>query len=82
MEVAIGHESFLMYSTVFQVNFYNDHTKVIFSKPDHSCLLTYINRDRNSYTYKLSSISELGCSPELQHRLKYVLKLLQERADS
>ncbi|XP_060087712.1 serine/threonine-protein kinase PLK3 [Heteronotia binoei] len=66
----------------FQVNFYNDHTKVIFSKPDHSCLLTYINRDRNSYTYKLSSIAELGCSPELQHRLKYILKLLLERADA
>nr|XP_056700024.1 serine/threonine-protein kinase PLK3 [Euleptes europaea] len=66
----------------FQVNFYNDHTKVIFSKPDHSCLLTYINRDRNSYSYKLSSIAELGCSPELQHRLKYILKLLIERADA
>uniref|UniRef100_A0A8C0JFI9 Serine/threonine-protein kinase PLK n=1 Tax=Chelonoidis abingdonii TaxID=106734 RepID=A0A8C0JFI9_CHEAB len=65
-----------------QVNFYNDHTKVILSKPDHSCLLTYVAKDRNSYTYKLSSISELGCSPELQYRLKYVLKLLQERADT
>ncbi|KAF7254298.1 Serine/threonine-protein kinase PLK3 [Varanus komodoensis] len=65
-----------------QVNFYHDHTKVILSKPDQSCLLTYINRDRNSYTYKLSSIAELGCSPELQHRLKYILKLLQQRADA
>ncbi|XP_042318762.1 serine/threonine-protein kinase PLK3 [Sceloporus undulatus] len=65
-----------------QVNFYNDHTKVIFSKPDHSCLLTYINRDRNSYTYKLSSIAEFGCSPELQHRLKYILRLLQQRTDA
>ncbi|XP_065265522.1 serine/threonine-protein kinase PLK3 [Emys orbicularis] len=65
-----------------QVNFYNDHTKVILSKPDHSCLLTYVTKDRNSYTYKLSSIRELGCSPELQYRLKYVLKLLQERADT
>uniref|UniRef100_A0A670XTK3 Serine/threonine-protein kinase PLK n=1 Tax=Pseudonaja textilis TaxID=8673 RepID=A0A670XTK3_PSETE len=65
-----------------QVNFYNDHTKVIFSKPDHSCLLTYINSDRNSYTYKLSSIAELGCSPELQYRLKYILKLLLQRADA
>ncbi|KAH0618669.1 hypothetical protein JD844_018073 [Phrynosoma platyrhinos] len=65
-----------------QVNFYNDHTKVIFSKPDHSCLLTYINRDRNSYTYKLSSIAEFGCSSELQRRLKYILRLLQQRTDA
>ncbi|KAM9008195.1 serine/threonine-protein kinase PLK3 [Ara ararauna] len=65
-----------------QVNFYNDHTKVIISKPDHSCLVTYINRERNSYTYKLCSIQELGCSPELHHRLRYILKLLQERAEA
>uniref|UniRef100_A0A8C9EL13 Serine/threonine-protein kinase PLK n=1 Tax=Pavo cristatus TaxID=9049 RepID=A0A8C9EL13_PAVCR len=65
-----------------QVNFYNDHTKVIISKPDHSCLVTYINRERNSYTYKLCSIQELGCSPELQRCLRYILKLLQEWADA
>nr|XP_025036277.1 serine/threonine-protein kinase PLK3 [Pelodiscus sinensis] len=52
-----------------QVNFYNDHTKLILSKPDPSCLLTYVNKARNSYTYKLSSIAELGCSPELRDRL-------------
>uniref|UniRef100_A0A8C2YA08 Serine/threonine-protein kinase PLK n=1 Tax=Coturnix japonica TaxID=93934 RepID=A0A8C2YA08_COTJA len=65
-----------------QVNFYNDHTKVIISKPDRSCLVTYINRERNSYTYKLCSIQELGCSPELQRCLRYILKLLQEWADA
>uniref|UniRef100_A0A8C8SNV8 Serine/threonine-protein kinase PLK n=1 Tax=Pelusios castaneus TaxID=367368 RepID=A0A8C8SNV8_9SAUR len=63
-----------------QVNFYNDHTKLILSKPDPACLLTYINRERKSYMYKLSTIMELGCAPELQCRLKYVLKLLQEQA--
>lgn len=67
---------------VSQVNFYNDHTKVIISKPDRSCLVTYINRERNSYTYKLCSIQELGCSPELQRCLRYILKLLQEWADA
>lgn len=64
------------------MNFYNDHTKVIISKPDHSCLVTYINRERNSYTYKLCSIQELGCSPELHQRLRYILKLLQEWAEA
>uniref|UniRef100_A0A8B9TT15 Serine/threonine-protein kinase PLK n=1 Tax=Anas platyrhynchos TaxID=8839 RepID=A0A8B9TT15_ANAPL len=72
----------LFSSGTLQVNFYNDHTKVIISKPDHSCLVTYINRERNSYTYKLGSIQEMGCSPELQQRLRYILKLLQERADA
>ncbi|XP_025890741.1 serine/threonine-protein kinase PLK3 isoform X1 [Nothoprocta perdicaria] len=74
---------FMLFSNgTLQVNFCNDHTKVIISKPDHSCLVTYINRERNSYTYKLCSIQELGCSPELQHRLRYILKLLQERAEA
>ncbi|NXJ89272.1 PLK3 kinase, partial [Corythaixoides concolor] len=72
----------LFSSGTLQVNFYNDHTKVIISKPDYSCLVTYINRERNSYTYKLCSIQELGCSPELHHRLRYILKLLQERAEA
>ncbi|XP_052657962.1 serine/threonine-protein kinase PLK3 [Harpia harpyja] len=72
----------LFSSGTLQVNFYNDHTKVIISKPDHSCLVTYINRERNSYTYKLCSIQELGCSPELHRRLRYILKLLQERAEA
>uniref|UniRef100_A0A8C9KTQ9 Serine/threonine-protein kinase PLK3 n=1 Tax=Serinus canaria TaxID=9135 RepID=A0A8C9KTQ9_SERCA len=72
----------LFSSGTLQVNFYNDHTKVIISKPDHSCLVTYINRERNSYTYKLCSIQELGCSPELHHRLRYILKLLQEWAEA
>ncbi|XP_009987703.1 PREDICTED: serine/threonine-protein kinase PLK3, partial [Tauraco erythrolophus] len=72
----------LFSSGTLQVNFYNDHTKVIISKPDYSCLVTYINRERNSYTYKLCSIQELGCSPELHYRLRYILKLLQERAEA
>ncbi|NXW54525.1 PLK3 kinase, partial [Eurystomus gularis] len=72
----------LFSSGTLQVNFYNDHTKVIISKPDQSCLVTYINRERNSYTYKLCSIQELGCSPELHHRLRYILKLLQEWAEA
>ncbi|XP_067423982.1 serine/threonine-protein kinase PLK3 [Emydura macquarii macquarii] len=63
-----------------QVNFYNDHTKVILSQPGPACVLTYINKERGSYIYKLSSIRERGCSPELRCRLTYILKLLQERA--
>ncbi|MEE6495267.1 hypothetical protein FKM82_001996 [Ascaphus truei] len=65
-----------------QVNFYNDHTKLVLSKPQDSYLLTYINRDRNSQTFLLSSLLETGCSLEMFHRLKYTLKLLQQKAES
>ncbi|KAM5148140.1 serine/threonine-protein kinase PLK3 [Mantella aurantiaca] len=65
-----------------QVNFYNDHTKLILSKPHDVYLLTYINRDRNSQTFALGSLVESGCSLDMYHRLKYTLKLLQQKAES
>uniref|UniRef100_A0A8D3CPD1 Serine/threonine-protein kinase PLK3 n=1 Tax=Scophthalmus maximus TaxID=52904 RepID=A0A8D3CPD1_SCOMX len=66
-----------------QVNFYTDHTKIILCKSsDDSYLLTYISRERVSYTYLLSMLNEMGCTPELRHRLRYVVQLLQHHADA
>ncbi|XP_038819889.1 serine/threonine-protein kinase PLK3-like isoform X2 [Salvelinus namaycush] len=65
-----------------QVNFYNDHTKIILCKSSDSYLLTYISRERVSYTYLLSMLSEMGCSAELRHRMRYVVQLLQHHGDS
>lgn len=67
----------------FQVNFYADHTKIILCKSsDDSYLLTYISRERVSYTYLLSMLNEMGCTSELRHRLRYVVQLLQHHADA
>lgn len=67
----------------FQVNFYTDHTKIILCKSsDDSYLLTYISRERVSYTYLLSMLIEMGCTSELRHRLRYVVQLLQHHADA
>ncbi|XP_034038858.1 serine/threonine-protein kinase PLK3 [Thalassophryne amazonica] len=66
-----------------QVNFYTDHTKVILCKSlDNSYLLTYISRERISYTYLLSMLNEMGCTSELRHRLRYVVQLLQHHTDA
>uniref|UniRef100_A0A667WPL6 Serine/threonine-protein kinase PLK3 n=1 Tax=Myripristis murdjan TaxID=586833 RepID=A0A667WPL6_9TELE len=66
-----------------QVNFYTDHTKIILCKSsDGSYLLTYISRERVSYTYLLSMLTEMGCSAELRHRLRYVVQLLQHHTDA
>ncbi|KAM4727865.1 serine/threonine-protein kinase PLK3 [Anableps anableps] len=65
-----------------QVNFYTDHTKLILCKSsDDAYLLTYISRERVSYTYLLSMINEMGCTAELRHRLRYVVQLLQHHTD-
>lgn len=67
----------------FQVNFYTDHTKIILCKSsDSSYLLTYISRERVSYTYLLSMLNEMGCTAELRHRLRYVVQLLQHHTDA
>ncbi|XP_028832615.1 serine/threonine-protein kinase PLK3 [Denticeps clupeoides] len=65
-----------------QVNFYTDHTKIILSKSDSSYMLTYINRERMSYTYALNVLGERGCSPELRQRLRYVVQLLQHHTNA
>ncbi|CAG5896726.1 unnamed protein product [Menidia menidia] len=66
-----------------QVNFYTDHTKIILCKSsDDSYLLTYISRERVSYTYLLSMLNEMGCTSELRHRLRYVVQLLQHNKDA
>ncbi|XP_078417072.1 serine/threonine-protein kinase PLK3 [Cetorhinus maximus] len=82
--VKTDHSLLMLFSNgTLQVNFYHDHTKLILCKADRSYLLTYINKDRFAYTYKLSTIMELGCSQELYNRLTYTLKLLQQqKADS
>uniref|UniRef100_A0A8C7UWE9 Serine/threonine-protein kinase PLK n=1 Tax=Oncorhynchus mykiss TaxID=8022 RepID=A0A8C7UWE9_ONCMY len=65
-----------------QVNFYTDHTKIILCKSSDSYLLTYISRERVSYTYLLSMLSEMGCSAELRHRMRYVVQLCSFRESS
>ncbi|KAM4640763.1 serine/threonine-protein kinase PLK3 [Discoglossus pictus] len=81
--VKTEHALLMLFSNgTLQVNFYNDHTKLILSKPHDLYLLTYINKDRNSQTFLLRSLVESGCSSDMFHRLRYTLRLLQQQADS
>ncbi|XP_078253257.1 serine/threonine-protein kinase PLK2b [Rhinoraja longicauda] len=63
----------------FQVNFYHDHTKIIICNHDEEYLLTYINEDRVSATFKLSTLLMAGCSQELRTRMEYALNMVQQR---
>uniref|UniRef100_A0A4W3ICE8 Serine/threonine-protein kinase PLK3 n=1 Tax=Callorhinchus milii TaxID=7868 RepID=A0A4W3ICE8_CALMI len=75
--IKTDHSLLMLFNNgTLQVNFYQDHTKLILCKPEHSHLLTYINKDRVACTFKLDTIAEIGCSQELYHRLNYTLKLL------
>ncbi|KAG7332635.1 hypothetical protein KOW79_004469 [Hemibagrus wyckioides] len=63
----------------FQVNFYHDHTKLILCTQQDDYLLTYINEERASATFKLSALLRAGCTSELRSRMEYALNMLQQR---
>ncbi|KAF7695528.1 serine/threonine-protein kinase PLK2b isoform X2 [Silurus meridionalis] len=63
----------------FQVNFYHDHTKLILCTQQDDYLLTYINEERTSATFKLSALLRAGCTSELRSRMEYALNMLQQR---
>uniref|UniRef100_A0A8C8DZB9 Serine/threonine-protein kinase PLK n=1 Tax=Oryzias sinensis TaxID=183150 RepID=A0A8C8DZB9_9TELE len=63
----------------FQVNFYHDHTKIILCCQREEYVLTYINEERVSKTYKLSSLLTSGCPTDLHQRLLYSLNMLLQR---
>ncbi|XP_014841067.1 PREDICTED: serine/threonine-protein kinase PLK2 [Poecilia mexicana] len=63
----------------FQVNFYHDHTKIILCCQRDEYMLTYINEERVSKTFKLSSLLTSGCPNDLRQRLVYSLNMLLQR---
>uniref|UniRef100_A0A7N8XDB0 Serine/threonine-protein kinase PLK n=1 Tax=Mastacembelus armatus TaxID=205130 RepID=A0A7N8XDB0_9TELE len=64
----------------FQVNFYHDHTKIILCCQRDEYMLTYINEDRISKTFKLSSLLTCGCPTDLRERMVYSLNMLLQRS--
>ncbi|OPJ87113.1 serine/threonine-protein kinase PLK2 isoform A [Patagioenas fasciata monilis] len=65
----------------FQVNFYHDHTKIIICNQSEEYLLTYINEERISTTFRLTTLLVSGCSLELKHRMEYALNMLLQRCN-
>uniref|UniRef100_A0A3B3ZZ83 Serine/threonine-protein kinase PLK n=1 Tax=Periophthalmus magnuspinnatus TaxID=409849 RepID=A0A3B3ZZ83_9GOBI len=63
----------------FQVNFYHDHTKIILCCQRDEYMLTYINEERVSKSFKLSSLLTTGCPNDLRERMVYSLNMLLQR---
>lgn len=63
-------------SLFLQVNFFQDHTKVILSP----CMaaITYINEKRNARTFSFKSMEKHGCGRELAKRMSYALDRVEE----
>ncbi|XP_074775496.1 serine/threonine-protein kinase PLK1 [Athene noctua] len=59
-----------------QINFFQDHTKVILCPL--MAAVTYIDEKRDFRTYKLSLIEEHGCCKELASRLRYARTMVEK----
>lgn len=60
---------------ILQVNFFQDHTKVIICPKMEA--VSYIDENRNFRTYKLSAIEKYGCSREVFIRLRYAKTMVE-----
>lgn len=63
-----------------QINFFQDHTKLILCPL--MAAVTYIDEKRDFRTYKLSLLEEFGCSKELASRMRYAKLMVEKLLDS
>jgi len=63
-----------------QINFFQDHTKVILCPL--MAAVTYIDDQRAVRTYRLPLIEKFGCSKELSSRLAYARAMCERMAAS
>ncbi|XP_041840291.1 serine/threonine-protein kinase PLK1 [Melanotaenia boesemani] len=63
-----------------QINFFQDHTKLILCPLMGA--VTYIDEKRDFRTYKLSLLEEFGCSKELASRMRYTKLMVENLLDS
>lgn len=64
-----------------QVNFFNDHTKIVLIPGPRDVLVIYIDRQREGTTYVMSDINMQGCASELIERLRYCKRVLKKVCD-
>lgn len=65
----------------FQINFFKDHTKIVIAGDCTDVSIMFISSDRQSFTYRLSQLAELGCDAMVRERLVYALSCLRQYAE-
>ncbi|CAF0938907.1 unnamed protein product [Adineta ricciae] len=65
---------FYLSNGTLQINFFQDHTKIILC-PLMSAV-TYINEHREIHTYRLPAVEQCGCSKQLFTRIKYAKSMM------
>jgi hypothetical protein len=70
----LGLSTFTSLSLSVQINFFQDHTKVILCPLMGA--VTYINEHREIRTYRLPALEQCGCSKQLFTRIKYAKSMI------
>ncbi|XP_045117846.1 serine/threonine-protein kinase PLK1-like isoform X2 [Portunus trituberculatus] len=65
----------------FQINFFKDHTKIVIAGERSDVSIMFISSDRQSFTYRLSQLAEVGCDAMVRERLVYALSCLRQYAE-
>ncbi|BFY99869.1 hypothetical protein BsWGS_02909 [Bradybaena similaris] len=64
-----------------QVNFFDDHTKLILSNYKNEYAVTYIDQERSANTYSLSHIVKDGCTVDILERMIFARSMLKNLVD-
>lgn len=64
-----------------QINFFKDHTKIVIAGERSDVSIMFISSDRQSFTYRLSQLAEVGCDAMVRERLVYALSCLRQYAE-
>lgn len=64
-----------------QVNFFDDHTKLILSNYKSEYAVTYIDQERSANTYSLSHIVKDGCTVDILERMIFARSMLKNLVD-
>ncbi|XP_059146035.1 serine/threonine-protein kinase PLK1-like [Physella acuta] len=64
-----------------QVNFFDDHTKLILSNMKNEYLVTYIDQERSARTFNLNHIMQEGCGKDVYERMTFARSMLKNLVD-
>nr|XP_002731770.1 PREDICTED: serine/threonine-protein kinase PLK2-like isoform X1 [Saccoglossus kowalevskii] len=66
-------DSITMYLSngALQINFFEDHTKIVLSYNNSDHLVTYVDNERICHTYRLLHVAHYGCPAHLHARMLY-----------
>ena len=71
---------FNLFHSIFQINFFKDHTKIILCPLMGA--VTYIDENRKARTFRLDLIEKYGCCSELATRLIYTFEKVENMIKS